>query len=114
MNRTPEEILIRPVITEKTSALQFDGTDAPPPGADEDMDREVKSKYTFEVVRDAGKIEVRQAVEELFDVKVTNVRTMNMRGKKRRVERAIGRRPGWKKAIVTVAEGETIDVYEGL
>lgn len=113
MKRSPEKILVRPVITEKSSALQFDGTDAPPKG--EDPEREVKSKYTFEVVPDATKVEVRQAVEEMFDVTVTDVKTMNVRGKARRVRgrRDKGRRPHWKKAVVTVGEGETIDLYEG-
>jgi len=113
MKRPPNEILVRPVITEKTSALQFDGTDAEP--KQDDPEREVRSKYTFEVAPDASKPEVRDAVEEMFDVRVTDVKTMNVRGKGRRVRGRweMGRRPHWKKAIVTVGEGETIDLYEG-
>jgi large subunit ribosomal protein L23 len=115
MKRSPEEILVRPVITEKTSALQFDGTDAPPKGVD-DEERTVRSKYTFEVVPDATKVEVRQAVEEMFDVRVTDVKTMNVRGKSRRVRGRweMGRRPHWKKAVVTVGEDDVIDLYEGV
>lgn len=113
MTRSPEKILIRPVITEKTSALQFDGTDAA--SEEDEIPDSVKSKYTFEVVPDATKIEVRRAVEEMFDVTVTDVKTMNVRGKAKRVRGRWdkGRRPSWKKAIVTVGEGETIDLYEG-
>ena len=96
MSRQPMDVLIRPVITEKSSGLQFD-----------------ENKYTFQVVQHATKIEVRNAVEKMFDVEVKNVRTMNCMGKDRRVGRHVGRRPNWKKAIVTLAEGETIDMFEG-
>lgn len=98
MSRTPDEVLVRPVITEKSSELQFE-----------------HNKYTFEVVPDANKPEVRRAVEEMFDVRVVNVATMNVSGKKRRVRGRwqMGRRKDWKKAIVTLAEGDSIDVYEG-
>lgn len=114
MGRPPQEILIRPVITEKSSALQYDGTDATLP--DEVRERtEVRPKYTFEVAPDATKVEVREAVEALFDVTVQSVRTMNVPGKKRRQGRSpMGRTPGWKKAIVEVAPGEMIDLFEGV
>ncbi|MEJ2219057.1 MAG: 50S ribosomal protein L23, partial [Gemmatimonadota bacterium] len=66
------------------------------------------------VHKDANKIEIRRAVEEMFNVTVLGVRTMNVRGKWRRVGRALGKKPGYKKAIVKLAEGERIDVYEGV
>lgn len=112
MTRPPEKVLIRPVITEKTSALQYDGTDAV--DEEEAGDTPVKSKYTFEVASDATKPEIRRAVEALFEVRVTDVRTMNVRGKSRRVNRFVGRRPHWKKAIVTVGEDEMIDLFESV
>ena len=114
MARAPHEVLIRPVITEKSSALQYEGTDASVP--DRVRERvEPRTKYTFEVAPDATKVEIREAVETLFEVEVRSVRTMNVAGKERRVGRyRKGRRPGWKKAIVEVAPGEMIDVFEGV
>jgi large subunit ribosomal protein L23 len=97
MQRSPEKIVIRPIITEKSARLQFD-----------------ENRYAFEVAADATKSEIRRAVQELFEVRVVNVRTMNMAGKKRRVRYAIGRRANWKKALVTLADGDSIDVYEGV
>ena len=114
MSRRPGEILIRPVITEKTSTLQYEGTNAGPRARYADDERDVKPKYTFEVAADATKVEIRKAVEGLFEVKVVSVRTMNCRGKDRRVGRSVGRRRHWKKAIVEVAEGEMIDLFEGV
>jgi large subunit ribosomal protein L23 len=67
--------------------------------------------YPFEVAVHANKIEVRQAVEALFKVKVTAVRTQSYRGKQRRVGRSLGHRPDWKKAIVVLAEGYTIENF---
>ena len=95
--RDAREVVIRPVVTER-STLMADELDA----------------FTFIVAPDANKIEIRHAVEQLFEVKVRSVRTMNYRGKWRRVGRNYGRRPGFKKAIVKLAEGERIDVYEGI
>jgi large subunit ribosomal protein L23 len=95
--RDSRQILLRPVVTERSSQDAEDG------GA-----------YTFIVAKDANKIEIRQAVEKLFDVKVSAVRTMNYRGKMRRLGRSIGKRPSYKKAIVKLVEGERIDVYEGV
>jgi large subunit ribosomal protein L23 len=97
MSRAPQEVLIRPLITEQSSILQAE-----------------QNKYTFEVHRDATKIDIRNAVEQMFDVSVKSVRTMNCLGKERRVGRSTGRRPDWKKAIVTLAEGEMIDMYGGV
>lgn len=114
MARAPHEVLVRPMVTEKSSALQYEGTDASvPPSVRERA--EPRTKYTFEVAPDATKIEIRRAVEQLFEVEVRSVRTMNVPGKKRRVGRfRQGRRPGWKKAIVEVAPGQMIDVFEGV
>ena len=95
--RDARQVVIRPVVTER-STLMADELDA----------------FTFIVAQDANKIEIRRAVEQLFDVKVRSVRTMNYRGKWRRVGRNYGRRPSFKKAIVKLVEGERIDVYEGI
>lgn len=113
MSRPPQEVLIRPVITEKTSTLQYEGTDAPVPESVR-IRTEPRGKYTFEVAPDASKVEIRHAVEALFDVTVKSVRTMNVPGKKRRMGRSLGRRPHWKKAIVELGPGETIEVFEGI
>jgi large subunit ribosomal protein L23 len=94
--RDPRTLILRPVVTERT-------TDASEAGV-----------YTFIVAKDANKVEIRQAIESLFGVKVAGVRTLNYRGKWRRVGRSIGRRPAYKKAVVQLAAGERIDVYEGV
>lgn len=95
--RDPQQIIVRPIITEKTSATQAN-----------------ENQYTFEVTRDANKREIKKAVESLFSVQVRQVRTSQQRGKWRRRGVHVGKRPNWKKAVVTVAEGEVIDVFEGL
>ena len=87
--------IVRPVMTEKTSAAYQD-----------------RGEYTFEVAPDANKHAIKAAVERLFGVKVTGVQTMNCRGKTRRVGTATGKRPNWKKAIVTLKAGDTIDIFE--
>ena len=76
--------------------------------------REELNLATFAVDSRANKHEIKRAVEELFDVEVTKVRTMRQQGKKRRVGRVIGRRPAWKKAIVELAEGQSIEFFEGV
>jgi large subunit ribosomal protein L23 len=88
--------IVRPLITEKSSAAYQD-----------------RAEYTFEVHPDATKPQIRQAIEELFGVKVTGVWTSNQRGKTRRVGQTAGRRPNWKKAIVTLRDGDTIAIFEG-
>jgi large subunit ribosomal protein L23 len=93
--RDPRDILIKPVVSEKSYALLDDGV------------------YTFVVHPDANKTEIRQAVESVFGVRVTNVNTLNRKGKKKRRGRWIGTRPDTKRAIVTLAEGERIDLFEG-
>lgn len=88
------DILIQPIVTEKTTALMEEG------------------KYTFRVPLAATKIEVRQAVEQIFKVKVESVNTMRYEGKLKRLGRTQGRRSDWKKAIVTLKPGETIELFE--
>lgn len=75
--------------------------------------REATNQYCFQVDVRANKIEVGNAVEKLFKVKVTNVRVMNVAGKKKRTGKVLGQRPSWKKAIVTLAPGNRIEGMEG-
>jgi large subunit ribosomal protein L23 len=95
--RDPREVIVRPVVTEASAMLQ-----------------EEERTYTFIVVKDANKIEIRHAVQTLFEVTVQDVRTANYPGKVRRVGRSVGRKSGYKKALVKLAEGDSIDVYEGV
>lgn len=90
------DILIRPLITEKTTALMQEG------------------KYVFVVLKKANKIEIGSAVEEIFKVKVEAVNTINVLGKMKRMGRSIGKRSDYKKAIVKLAPGETIEFFEGV
>jgi len=78
------------------------------------LDREASNKYHFQVDRRANKVEIAQAVEKLFKVKVTDVRVATVLGKKKRLGRIVGQKSHWKKAIVTLAEGNHIDVAEGV
>lgn len=91
------QILRRPVITEKST-----------------IDREAQNIVTFDVDPRAGKIEIKAAVEQIFGVKVLGVRTLRVHGKRKRVGQKTGRRPDWKKARVRLAEGETIEFFEGV
>ena len=75
---------------------------------------ETGNQVVFKVDRRANKVEIRQAVEAMFKVKVVDVRTMNILGKTRRVGRAMGKRSDWKKAYVTLAEGHRIDFFEAV
>ncbi|MDR0817302.1 MAG: 50S ribosomal protein L23 [Clostridiales Family XIII bacterium] len=97
MSRSPYDVILRPVISEKSmTAAQY-------------------KKYTFQVATDAGKTEIRHAVEEIFGVQVKKVNVMNYRGKLKRQGRTIGRRSATKKAIVSLAEGsKTIEFFESL
>ena len=95
--RNVYDIIASPLITEK-------GT----------MVSEAGNQVLFRVRRDANKDEIRRAIESLFKVKVEKVRTLNFLGKTRRVGRNIGRRPNWKKAYVTLAEGQRIDFFENV
>lgn len=96
-----DHILIRPIFTEKIAKLS-----------------EVENKFAFEVNPLANKIEIKDEIEKKFDVKVLNVRTMVQRGKIKqqmtRGGRFYGRRPDWKKAIVTLAEGDKIELFENV
>ncbi len=93
MNKSPYDIIIRPLVTEaSTDALML-------------------NKYTFEVDRRANKIEIRDAVEEIFHVRVLKVNTLWRRGKVRRRGQSTGKTPDRKKAIVTLAAGETIEMF---
>lgn len=78
------------------------------------LQKELHNQIAFKVDRRANKVEIRRAVETLFKTKVLHVRTVNMRGKKRRLGRNIGKRPDWKKAIVKLASGESIEFFEGV
>ena len=91
------QVLKAPHITEK-STLQKDGA----------------NQVTFKVHKRANKIEIRQAVETLFKVRVLAVNTLNVRGKQRRVGRNLGRRADWKKALVTLAPDQNIEFFEGM
>jgi large subunit ribosomal protein L23 len=93
---TLHRTIVRPIITEKSSAAYQD-----------------RGEYTFEVHVDASKPQIRQAIEQLFGVKVTGVWTSNQRGKEKRMGKTAGRRSNWKKAIVTLRAGDSIDVFEG-
>ncbi len=75
---------------------------------------EEANTYSFKVAKKANKIEIRNAVEEIFNVNVVNVNTMNVRGKKRRLGFHEGKKPDWKKALVKLAAGDEIEIYEGL
>ncbi len=86
-------IIIRPIITEHS------------------YDMIEMNKYTFEVARDANKIEIAKAVEEIFGVTVKKVNTMNVKPKKKRVRYVAGYTRSWKKAMVTIAPGETIEIF---
>jgi large subunit ribosomal protein L23 len=88
-------IIIRPLITEKGTSRREEG-----------------NQYFFEVLASANKIEIKRAVEEVFAVDVLAVRTMNFAGKPRRMGRFQGHTSQWKKAVVTLKEGQTIDVFD--
>ena len=95
MSLSAHDIIIRPVVTEKSSALME------------------LNKYTFEVRRDVNKIQIRNAVEEAFKVKVLSVNTINVKSKPKRMGASIGRTRSWKKAIVSLPQGQRIEFFEG-
>lgn len=78
------------------------------------LQKDLYTQVTFKVDKRANKVEIRRAVEALLKKKVVDVKTMNMSGKKRRMGRNIGKRPDWKKAIVKLAPGESIEFFEGV
>ena len=108
--RAPELIIKRPLLTEKGTRLKETGGQA---GEDLEPDS-IKSQLLFEVVRDANKVEIRHAVEKLWNVDVIEVRTCVVRGKEKRVGRFVGRTSHWKKAIVTLAAGQNVEFFEGV
>src|SRR5687767_12333629 len=108
--RSPEQIIKRPLLTEKGTLLKETGGQS---GDSLDPDK-VSAQLIFEVVRDANKIEIRNAVEKLWNVTVLKVRTSIMRGKEKRLGRFVGRRSNWKKALVTLAPGQNVEFFEGV
>jgi large subunit ribosomal protein L23 len=76
--------------------------------------KENENKVVFQVEMSANKVQIRQAIEKLFNVKVLDVRTQVVRGKEKRVGRWIGKKSNWKKAVVTLREGDTIEFFEGV
>jgi len=95
--REARQVVVRPLMTEKSMRL-----------------KDERNMITFQVVPDANKVEIRQAVEAIFKVKVRAVRTSTMEGKLKRMGRHQGRRPSWKKAVVTLAPGHKIELVEGV
>jgi large subunit ribosomal protein L23 len=93
--RDPRQIVLRPLVTEKATTL-----------------KDEHNQVTFQVAMDANKVEVRQAVESIFKVKVADVRTQVVFGKEKRMGRYLGRRPSWKKAVVTLGPGSKIELFE--
>lgn len=96
MSRDPRQVILRPLMTEKSMRL-----------------KDEQNTVTFQVRPDASKVEIRQAVEAVFSVKVADVRTASFEGKLKRMGRHQGRRADWKKAIVTLRPGHKIELVEG-
>lgn len=95
--RTPYDIILKPIVTERS------------------MDGMADKKYTFKVDKRANKTQIKQAIEEIFDVKVDKVSTMNMTGKVKRMGRFVGKRSDWKKAIIKLTdESKEIEFFEGI
>jgi large subunit ribosomal protein L23 len=90
------DVLVGPLLTEKGTLI-----------------KETENKVLFRVALDANKIEIKKAVEDIFKVKVDKIATIKCKGKKKRLGRFEGRRPDWKKAIVTLKEGEKLEIIEG-
>ena len=93
----PYEVVLRPLLTEKGTRLKEEG-----------------NHYLFRVAKTANKVEIKQAIEQLFKVTVLEVRTLRLQGKVKRLGRFQGRRPDWKKAIATLKKGDSIELYEGV
>jgi large subunit ribosomal protein L23 len=91
------DIIIRPVVTEKTS-----------------IQKEDFNQVSFEVDRRANRVEIRRAIEQIFNVRVADVKTMQVKGKVKQRGRIVGKRKDWKKAIVKLMPGERIDFFEGV
>ena len=97
MKKTTQEILKRPLVTEKST-----------------VEKDERNKLCFEVDRRANKIEIKQAVEKIFKVNVLDVATISMKGKFKRVGRHFTKRPDWKKAVVTIKAGQRVEFFEGV
>jgi large subunit ribosomal protein L23 len=91
----PRQIVRRALVTEKGTQI-----------------REVANQYLFEVDPRANKLQIKKAIEAIFSVKVDNVRTLRMKGKEKRLGVHVGRRPNWKKAIITLKKGQNIELFE--
>jgi len=91
--KDPREVIIRPIITEHS------------------YDMMEKNTYTFEVAKESNKVEIAQAIQAIFNVKVVKVNTLNVKPKPKRMRYAAGHTRTWKKAMVTLAEGETIELF---
>lgn len=96
MSKLAQDIILKPIITEDS------------------MERLPNGKYTFEVAVDANKVEIKKAIEQLFDVKVAKVNTLSVKGKQKRMGRYVGYRPDRKKAIVTLEGDKTIEFFDGM
>lgn len=92
----PYDIIVRPVITEKTT-----------------LQKDERNQISFEVARRANRVEVKRAVEKVFNVRVAAVNTQHVKGKVKRRGRIVGKRKDWKKAVVTLMPGERIEFFEG-
>jgi len=97
MKKHPQDLIVRPLLSEKGTALQ-----------------DSRNQYVFEVRKDANKIEIKHAVETLFKVEVVKVNTLRLPGKWKRVGRFASRANDWKKAMVTLREGQSIELFEGV
>lgn len=91
------KIILRPLLTEKNALL-----------------KETQNRVVFEVAKDANKLEIKRAVEEAFKVSVEAVNVLNVKGKVKRLGRNLGKRRDWKKAVITLKEGSTIEFFEGV
>jgi large subunit ribosomal protein L23 len=91
------KIILRPLLTEKNAIM-----------------KEMQNRVVFEVARDANKLEIKRAVEEAFKVSVEAVNVVNVKGKVKRLGRNVGKRRDWKKAVITLKEGSTIEFFEGV
>lgn len=97
MKRGPHDVLLRPLLTEKITAM-----------------RESGNKVGFVVRAEANRIQIKRAVESALKVRVERVNVLNVMGKTKRLGRFAGKKPDWKKAIVTLKEGEKLEMYEGV
>lgn len=93
--RDPRQVVMRPLVTEKATTL-----------------KDEQNQVSFQVALDANKVEIRRAVETIFKVKVADVHTQVVFGKEKRMGRYLGRRPSWKKAVVTLGPGSKIELFE--